>query len=111
MANKMIGEDVVRSVSIGAGGSTQWDPPQPAVDLAKSGLVDYLVFHCLSERTLALSQLRKIADPKTGHDERLPAICDTFAPYMAEGLRLVGAFGVGNVYRAAGIALRSPQKA
>ena len=59
----------------------------------------------MSERTLALSQLKKLADPKSGHDERLPMICDTFAPYLAEGLRIVGAFGVVNVDRAAEIAV------
>ena len=96
---------MARSVTIGAGGSTQWDPLEPAVDLAKSGLIDYLVFHCLSERTLALSQLRKLADPRSGHDERFPTICDTFAPYLAKGLRIVGAFGVVNVDRAAEIAV------
>jgi hypothetical protein len=104
-------EQQLRDVVVGAGGSTQWDPLEPAVDLAQSGLLDYLVFHCLSERTLALSQLRKLADPNTGHDERLPAICDTFAPYMAQGLRLVGAFGVVNVDRAAEIALTQLRKA
>jgi len=41
------------------------------VILASQGELDYLALECLAERTIALAQLRKLADPTTGFDPLL----------------------------------------
>ena len=41
--------------------------------LASQGELDYLALECLAERTIALAQLRKLADPAAGFDPLLEA--------------------------------------
>ncbi len=47
------------SIRIGTGAGYSGDRIDPAVDLATRGKLDYLVFECLAERTIALAQLRR----------------------------------------------------
>ena len=58
-------------VRIGSGAGYSGDRIEPAVELAKKGKLDYLVFECLAERTIALAQLRKLNDPSKGYDPLL----------------------------------------
>ena len=44
------------TIRIGAGAGFQGDRIGPAVDLAERGGLDFLVFECLAERTIALAQ-------------------------------------------------------
>lgn len=63
---------------IGAGAGYAGDRIEPARDLAEHGALDALVFECLAERTIALAQQRRAADPDAGFDpllaERLLAV-------------------------------------
>ena len=52
-------------VRIGCGAGFSGDRLEPAVILAEKGELDYLVLECLAERTIALAQKRKAADPST----------------------------------------------
>jgi hypothetical protein len=65
-------------VRIGAGAGYSGDRIEPAVELAEKGRLDYLVFECLAERTIALAQLEKSRDPSKGYDpllrERMRAV-------------------------------------
>jgi hypothetical protein len=45
---------------LGAGAGYAGDRIPPAVALAEKGQLDYLVFECLAERTIALAQLEKL---------------------------------------------------
>lgn len=56
----------------------------------------YMGFDCLAERTLALAQMRKIADPSAGQDERITALVPLVAEFTASGGRIVGNFGAAN---------------
>lgn len=62
-----------KSVRIGSGAGYSGDRIEPAVDLAKNGNIDYLIFECLAERTIALAQLDKKRDPAKGYDPLLEA--------------------------------------
>jgi hypothetical protein len=62
---------MAKSIRIGCGAGFSKDRIEPAVELAKSGNLDYLVFECLAERTIAYAHSRKLADPKTGYDTLL----------------------------------------
>ncbi|GAA0528161.1 acyclic terpene utilization AtuA family protein [Pigmentiphaga daeguensis] len=65
-------------VRIGAGAGFSDDRFEPALELAERGELDYLVFECLAERTIARETLSRIKDPETG-----------YTPYMRDRLRMV----------------------
>lgn len=63
----------MKRVRIGAGAGYSGDRIEPAVELAERGQLDYLVFECLAERTIALAQLERRRDPAAGYDPLLEA--------------------------------------
>jgi len=60
-----------KTMRIGVGAGTSDDRMVPAVDLARYGELDYLVFECLAERTVARENLAKKKDPEKGYTPRL----------------------------------------
>lgn len=68
--------------------------------------MDALGFDCLAERTLALAQVRRTADPAAGYDQRLPEYLRRLAPSLKRGLKVVGNFGAANVASATERAVR-----
>ncbi len=87
---------MAKTVSIGCGSAWAKDRVQPAVDLANSGLVDYMAYDCLGERTVALAQVRRHADPSVGQDERIHEIVTKLTPFLKSGKRVTGNFGAAN---------------
>jgi hypothetical protein len=67
-------------VRLGAGSGFAGDRIDPAVDLAERGELDYLVFECLGERTVAAAQARRLRDPSAGFDPLLEARLRTVLP-------------------------------
>ena len=63
----------MRQIRIGAGAGYSGDRIEPAVELAELGRLDYLVFECLAERTIALAQQIRQHDPRLGYDPLLAA--------------------------------------
>ncbi len=61
------------TLRIGAGAGYAGDRIPPALELAEKGQLDYLVFECLAERTIALAQLERSKDPASGFDAMLEA--------------------------------------
>ncbi|MGV8874681.1 MAG: acyclic terpene utilization AtuA family protein, partial [Rhodococcus sp. (in: high G+C Gram-positive bacteria)] len=51
------------TVRLGAGAGFAGDRIDPAQILAERGELDYLIFECLGERTVATGQARKLLDP------------------------------------------------
>ena len=62
---------MMRTIRIGSGAGYSGDRIEPAVELAEKGDIDYLVFECLGERTVALSQQARMKDPESGYDPLL----------------------------------------
>lgn len=60
-----------KQIKIGSGAGYAGDRIEPAVALAKHAQLDYLVFECLAERTIALAQLEKAKDPTAGFNPLL----------------------------------------
>ncbi len=60
-----------KRIRIGAGAGYAGDRIEPAVDLIKNASLDYICFECLAERTIALANKRKLANPNCGYDELL----------------------------------------
>ena len=92
------------TVRIGAGAGFTDDRIDPAVDLAERGELDFLVFECLAERSIALRQLERRHDPAAGFDpglaERMEAV---LATCLGNGVRIVTNAGAANPRGAAAV--------
>jgi len=85
------------SVRIGSGSGFQGDRLEPAVILASQGELDYLALECLAERTIALAQLRRLADPAAGFDPLLEKRIGSLLPLAKRnGIRLITNMGAAN---------------
>jgi hypothetical protein len=89
-------------VRIGAGAGFSGDRIEPAVELAEHGDLDYLVFECLAERTIALAQQAKLKNPEHGYDPLLAERMQAVLPVCrAHGIRIVTNMGAANPLAAA----------
>lgn len=67
-----------------------------------AGQRGFLIFETLAERTLALAQLRRRADPDAGYEPLLDAMLrPVLARCLAHGIRIVSNFGAANPRAAA----------
>ncbi|MDN7489698.1 acyclic terpene utilization AtuA family protein [Burkholderia sp. AU45274] len=91
-----------RRVRIGAGAGYSGDRIEPAVELAEHGQLDYLVFECLAERTIAIAQQARRKDPALGYDPLLDARMQAVLPVaVPKGVRIVSNMGAANPRAAA----------
>ena len=91
-----------RVVRLGAGAGYSGDRIEPAVELATHGALDYLVFECLAERTIALAQQARRQDPESGYDPLLEARMHAVLPVSRRnGVRIVSNMGAANPLAAA----------
>lgn len=58
----------MKRIRIGSGAGYAGDRIEPAVELMEKGELDYIIFECLAERTIALGQQDKAADPTKGYN-------------------------------------------
>src|SRR3954469_19840253 len=91
------GSSLSKTIRIGAGSGFQGDRLEPAVILASQGELDYLALECLAERTIALAQLRKLADPAAGFDPLLETRMTALLPLaVRHGFRIVTNMGAAD---------------
>ncbi|WP_050477031.1 acyclic terpene utilization AtuA family protein [Herbaspirillum rhizosphaerae] len=87
----------MKIIRIGAGAGYSGDRIEPAVELAEKGELDYLIFECLAERTIAIGQQARRADPTKGYDpllaERMYAVLKLCAD---KGIRIITNMGAAN---------------
>ena len=92
----------MRTIRIGSGAGYSGDRIEPAVELAEKGDIEYLVFECLGERTVALAQQARLKNPESGFDplieERMRAVLPLCA---AKGIKIVTNMGAANPFAAA----------
>jgi hypothetical protein len=89
-------------VRIGAGAGYSGDRIEPAIELAERAPLDYLVFECLAERTIALAQQERRRDPARGYDPFLEARMRAVLPACRRrGIRVVTNAGAANPVAAA----------
>ncbi len=92
----------MRTIRIGAGSGFGGDRVEPAIELADRGGLDYLVFECLAERTIALAQQARLQDPDAGYDRLLEERMDrVLPPCRRNGIRIVSNMGAANPAAAA----------
>src|SRR3954462_14821769 len=94
--------DEVRTIRIGSGAGYSGDRIEHAIELAEKGDIQYLVFECLGERTVALAQQARMKNPDGGYDplleERMRAVLPVCA---AKGIKIVTNMGAANPLAAA----------
>jgi len=84
-------------IRIGCGAGFSGDRIEPAIVLAEKGKLDYLVLECLAERTIALANKRKMADPAKGYDPLLERRIETLLPHLVKNnIRLITNMGAAN---------------
>jgi len=87
----------MKTIRIGAGAGYSGDRIPPAVELAEKGELDYLVFECLAERTIALAQLERSKDARLGFDpllrDRMEAVLLACA---GKGVKIITNMGAAN---------------
>ena len=92
----------MRTIRIGSGAGYSGDRIEPAIELAEKGDIQYLVFECLGERTVALAQQARMKNPDSGYDplleERMRAVLPVCA---AKGIKIVTNMGAANPEAAA----------
>lgn len=87
---------------IGSGAGFSGDRLEPALLLAQSGKLDYLVLECLAERTIALAQKRKQKNEKEGYDLLLEKRIELLLPSLHKhSVRLITNMGAANPIEAA----------
>lgn len=86
--------DVIR---IGAGAGFGGDRLEPAIELAEHGQLDYLIFECLAERTIALAQQSFLRESGGGFD---PLLEERFAAVLPachrQGTKIITNMGAAN---------------
>jgi len=86
-----------RPLRIGCGAGYSGDRIEPAIELVERGTLDVLVFECLAERTIALAQQAKAADPDAGFDPRLNERMEAVLPEARRrSVRIVTNMGAAN---------------
>ena len=92
----------MKSIKIGSGAGYSDDRLEPALDIIRYGNVDYIVFECLAERTIAIAQQRKMKNPKAGYDSLLEYRMEQVLPLCAEKkVKIVTNMGAANPQAAA----------
>ncbi|MGM8899301.1 MULTISPECIES: acyclic terpene utilization AtuA family protein [unclassified Psychrobacter] len=92
----------MKSIKIGSGAGYSDDRLEPALDIIQYGEVDYIVFECLAERTIAIAQQRKMKNIKEGYDSLLEYRMEQVLPLCAEkNVKIVTNMGAANPEAAA----------
>lgn len=89
----------MKTLRIGAGAGYSGDRIEPALELARDGQLDYLVFECLAERTIALAQQVRLTNQEAGYDPLLEVRMRAVLPFVRSNerrLRIVTNMGAAN---------------
>jgi hypothetical protein len=93
---------MANGINIGCGAGFSADRLDPACALAASGRVEYLVFECVGERTLAHGHRDRMLNPERGYNTLLFARMRALLPICRDtGTRIVTNMGTANPKAAA----------
>jgi len=90
-----------KQIRIGGGAGYSEDLLRPALDLMEQGNLDYIIFECLAERTIAVAQLQKLQNPDKGYNGKLEQRMKKILPLAKKhGIKVITNMGVANVEKA-----------
>ncbi|MCC5468257.1 acyclic terpene utilization AtuA family protein [Pelosinus baikalensis] len=85
------------TIRIGSGAGYSGDRIEPAVELVEKGNIQYLIFECLAERTIAIAQQAKMKDPNAGYDGLLTQRMEAVLLRCKEkGIKIITNMGAAN---------------
>lgn len=83
-------------IGCGAGGCT-YERLEPALELIEKGNLDYIIFECLAERTIANAQQEKLHDPTKGYNPMLHVRMRSVMKLAKErGVKIISNMGGAN---------------
>lgn len=101
----------MKKIRIGSGAGYAGDRIEPAVELMEKGDLDYIIFECLAERTVALGQEDKIKDPETGYNRLLKRRMEKILPLAkGKGIKVITNMGGANPEAAAEVTLKIAER-
>lgn len=87
----------MRTIRIGSGAGYAGDRIEPAVELMEKGNLDYIIFECLAERTIAIGQQDKLKDPTKGYNQLLDSRMRAILKLAKENqIKVITNMGVAN---------------
>jgi hypothetical protein len=87
----------MKSIRIAAGAGYAGDRIEPALDNIIRGDVDYIIFECLAERTIALAQKEKLSNPDKGYNHLLEYRMGKVIPLLKEHpVKIITNMGAAN---------------
>ena len=87
--------------TIGSGAGFAGDRIEPAVDMARSGIVDAIALECLAERTLIAALRARQGSPEAGYDTRLRRRLSPLLAHSGKHCRVLSNLGAANPAAAA----------
>lgn len=92
----------MKRIRIGGGAGYAGDRVEPALDIVARGQVEYIVFECLAERTIALAQKEKLENPDRGYNHLLEYRMERLLPLLKEHpVKVITNMGAANPRAAA----------
>ena len=87
----------MKKIRIGGGAGYGGDRIEPALNLIRLGDLDYIIFECLAERTIALAQQKKDEDSSKGYNELLEYRMSKILPLLKEHkVKIITNMGAAN---------------
>lgn len=87
----------MKKIRIASGAGYAGDRIEPAVDLMLNGNINYIVFECLAERTIAIAQQEKLKDPNKGYNGLLEYRFKKILPICKEkNIKVITNMGAAN---------------
>lgn len=94
----------MKKIRIGSGAGYAGDRIEPAVELMEKGDLDYIIFECLAERTIAIGQMDKLKDPKKGYNQLLEYRIERILPLVKHNkVKVITNMGAANPVEAANV--------
>lgn len=92
----------MKRIRIGAGAGYAGDRLEPSLELIEKGELDYIIYECLAERTIALGQQAKLKNPAMGYNALLEHRMEKALPLCRKhGVALITNMGAANPEAAA----------
>lgn len=91
------GDENLKKIRIGGGAGYGGDRMEPAKDLVRFGNLDYIIFECLAERTIALAQQKKQENKNNGYNELLEYRMSEILPLLKDHkVKIITNMGAAN---------------
>lgn len=87
----------MKKIRIGTGAGYGGDRLEPAIEMMEKGNLDYIIFECLAERTIAIAQQQKLQNPDKGYNGLLEYRMDKVLPLSAKNkVKVITNMGAAN---------------